>query len=105
MAYGVPGSTTNNYYAGGPGGCPTAGGGGTAGNGAGGFGSLLPGLIQTGANIYGAQNAGEQMQQGSQAGINQYGPQSTLGNMAFTNLESGLGMNGQPPDLTKMPGY
>jgi hypothetical protein len=62
-------------------------------------------LIQSGANIYGSQNAGEQMQHGSQAGINTYGPQSTLGNNAFGALNAGLGMGGNMPDLTKMPGY
>lgn len=85
----------------------------------GGLGSLLSGAIGTAANIYGSQNAAEDISQSEQAAIgvqnqtlgninNLFTPQTTLGNNAMNTLDSTLGVNGQPANYNNflnMPGY
>lgn len=94
------------------------------------WGQLLSGLGGAAAGMYGYQNAGQQTQQGLQAGINTeqgamnsasgyYGnvmpalqsywnPSLTAGNSAMNTLGSTLGTNGQPANYSSfynMPGY
>jgi hypothetical protein len=79
----------------------------------------LPGLLQGGAGVYGAQNAAEKQTQADQQAIGTQ--QSTLGNInsiwstqqqtgqgANTALQQSLGLNGQtadPSNFLNMPGY
>jgi hypothetical protein len=84
-----------------------------------GLGSLLGGVLSTGANIYGAQNAAEAATNADLAGINTqqqtmgninslYGTQQQLGQGAMQTLGSTLGTNGQPANYSNflnMPGY
>lgn len=85
----------------------------------GGLGSLLGGVLGTAANVYGAQNAAENISRAETAGINTqtqtlgninslFKPQTTLGNSAMSTLGSTLGVNGKPADYSNflnMPGY
>ena len=81
--------------------------------------SLLSSVLSTGAGAYGAQNSAEDITQGINAGIttqqntlgnvnNLYSGQSSLGNGAFNQLQSALGLNGKTMDpnfLASTPGY
>ncbi len=85
----------------------------------GGIDSLLGGLIQTGAGIYGSQNAAESQEHGNDYGIaaqheamgninSIYSTQQQLGVGADTALARAQGLNGQPADYSgfeNMPGY
>lgn len=85
----------------------------------GGFDSLLSGLLTTAGNVYSTQNAAEAQNNGILAGIGTqqntmgninslFGTQSSTGNAAFNNLQSYLGLNGQPADFSQFynsPGY
>lgn len=94
------------------------------------WGTALQGVLNSAANMYGAQNAGQQQQQGNNAGIGTeqgamnsasgyYGnvmpalqsywdPSLNAGNSAINTLGSTLGTNGQPANYSSfynMPGY
>lgn len=61
-----------------------------------------------GAQIQGEQNAIGTQQQTLQNVQNQFAPQTTTGNAAFGNLNTYLGLNGQPADFSQFyntPGY
>lgn len=81
--------------------------------------STIGGLLSTGSQLYGQQNAGQAISSAANAGIGQanttlgninalYQPQTALGNGAMSTLGSSLGINGQPPNYNNflnMPGY
>lgn len=83
------------------------------------IGSVLPGVIQAGAGVYGSQNAAEKMTQADANAIqtqkdtlgniqNVWSPQQNLGQGADVALGSALGTNGSPADYSgfeNMPGY
>jgi hypothetical protein len=83
------------------------------------LGQTLGGLISTGANIYGAQNAAEAQtgaelnaintQQGALGNINSlWGSQTSVGNAATATLGNTLGIGGAPANYSNfynMPGY
>lgn len=88
----------------------------------GGLGSLLTGLTGlagTGASIYGAQNAAEDVSSADTSAINTqkstmgniqstYAPQTALGTGAMNTLATSLGTNGAAPNYSafmNMPGY